>query len=90
MHPNYEHLFSFAVSRNQSLSNYAIRVIEKASREHRAYLAQILARLSTQVQLAYIEKVIRTESNQTRSFLMELKSVSSKAIVLKEIEDYLR
>ena len=89
-HPNYEHLFSFAVSRNQSLSAYAIKIIEKAAQDHRSYLAQMLARTPVKIQLAYIEKVIRTESNQTRPFLKELKGLSSKRIVLKEIEDYLR
>lgn len=89
-HPKYDYLFNFAISRNPSLSSLAIDILDKASVKHRAHLAQMLARAQSWVQLAYIEKVRRNSNIQTRLFLKELKDISSKSLVLKEIEEFLR
>ena len=89
-HPNYENLFNFAISRNPSLSSAAIKILERASTEYRPHLAQMLSRAPGWVQLAYIEKVRRNSTVKTRLFLKELKEISSKALVQKEIEEFLR
>ena len=89
-HSRYGSLFHFAISRNQSLSEAAIKVLEKSAVTHRSYLAQILSMTPAWIQLAYIEKSRRNASVQTRLFLKELKNISSKVLVLKEIEAFLQ
>lgn len=89
-HSKYKHIFYFAISRNQSLSNYAIKIIEKSNPQYRNYLAQILTETPTWIQLAYIEKTRRNASIQTKLFFKELINLSSRTIVIKEIKEVLR
>lgn len=89
-HPKYKNLFYFAVSRNQSLSDYAVKIIEKASFHHRSHLAEILSSTDDFVQVAYIEKARRKKTIQTKLLLKELKKYSSKDLVLNEIDNFLR
>jgi hypothetical protein len=86
----FENLFYFATSRNQSLSEVAMHVIENTSIQYRDHVAQILAGTPNWLQLAYIEKIRNNVTVQAKLLLKQLHTLSSKTHVINEIDEVLR
>ena len=89
-HPNIKHLFYYAISRNQGLSDMALRVLDKYIPQNTALLATTLSQTQTWVQLAYIEKT-RTRLTPIKKLLLsELQDVSSHYEIIDEVKGILR
>jgi hypothetical protein len=85
--PNFPHLFFYAVSRNNGLAELAQNVIEGYVPTNTEYLAQILARHPSWVQVAYLEGA-RTRMNPKVSLLLsELRKVTAEQDVVNEIDE---
>ena len=86
-HPKYEHLFFFAVSRNQGLAELARIVLEDGYANDRARLAFTLARLPSWIQVAFVEGVRRNLNPNVRGFLAELRKLTVQDDVLEELKN---
>ena len=86
-HPQYEHLFLFAVSRNQGLAELARAVLEEGYTKDRARLAFVLARLPSWIQVSFVEGVRRSLNSNTRGFLAELRKLTVQDDVLEELKN---
>ena len=84
-HTKIHHLFYFAISRNLGLAEMGRKVIESYLPENKNYLAFLLIKEPTWVQLAYIESSRRNLSPVLGLFLGEIKKVSAQREVIDEI-----
>lgn len=84
-HPGVGQLFSFAVSRNRALSEMAFAVLDKHIPDQRQNLALILSRLSTPIQLAFIENSQREATPNLRLLLTDMREVAQQKEVLEEL-----
>jgi len=84
-HPRYEHIFMYAISRNNGLAELGNLALAKQFERSRRDLAVILARMPSWIQIAFIENVRRTSTSESTQFLAELKQISSQNEVLEEL-----
>lgn len=84
-HPNFEHLFLYAISRNNGLSELANLALDVYLPRYRNHMALMLSRLPAWIQVAFVESSRHRMSPHTRSLLAELKGVTSHDEVVDEI-----
>ncbi len=85
-HPKFQHLFLYSISRNVALKNIAREVIETYVPQHKEYLAIVLARMPTWIQLAYVEGSRHRMTPVARRLLSELKRVTPEKAVVDELK----
>ncbi len=89
-HERFAHMFFYAVSRNPAFSEMARKVLELYLPRHGDYLAQLLARLPSWVQIAYVDASRRDLTPKLNLFLARLKKTSGDKDVTEEIDSVLK
>jgi hypothetical protein len=84
-HPHFNHLFLYAVSRNQGLADLAHVVLERAVGNHTEYLAVLLSQMDDWIQVAYVESARRRMSPSVQAFILALKEATPHPSVVEEI-----
>lgn len=85
--PNFDHIFLYAVSRNQGLQELAQNVIIGYVPKHTETLAQLLAKHPPWVQIAFLEDARQKMSPKVGLLLGELRNASAEADVVSEIDE---
>lgn len=83
---NFNHLFVYAVSRNQLLASMALSVLKPHMVKDRKMLAMYLARAPIWLQLAFIDSNRRQMTASARVFLETLRQTTSHEDVIDEID----
>lgn len=86
-HRHFEHLFFFAISRNNALAELAQKVLEGYLPDQGETLALSLAQQPAWVQIAFIEGARRRMSAVLGLFLGELKKVTAQNDVIDELNN---
>lgn len=86
-HPHFNHLFLYAVSRNQALAGLARSVLELRMGQNREQLALELSRQPSWVQLAYVEAARDDLGPKTKLFLGSLQKATPYTDVVHEISE---
>jgi len=89
-HPRLGHLFFYAVSRNNALSELAHLVVERNYLRERQQVASVLAGLDPWIQISYIEGAKRNLTPNTRLLLGELSQIAVQREVLDELRGFNR
>lgn len=84
-HPNFQHLFFYATSRNIGLAEHAQALLTSYSPQHNRYLAYLFTVQPEWVQLAYIEGIRRNITPLAATFLNEVKKNSRHQEIIDEI-----
>lgn len=85
-----ETLFKYSVSRNHGLADMSREVIEKYVVKHGRYLALVLARMPTMIQIAFVEKSNRQMTPMITRLLDELMDASPSKDIVEEIQNIRR
>lgn len=89
-HPKLSHLFLFSISRNVALAAQARKVLDVYIPEKNNYLALMLARLPSWIQIAFVEGSRRNMNSRLSLFLRELKKTTSQKDVIEEINNVVK
>jgi len=89
-HPKSEMIFYYSISRNNGLSEIAKEVIQYGLNGSVAHVAQILARMPSWVQVAFVEGARSSQDQKLKLVLAELQTATSEQDVADEIINILR
>jgi hypothetical protein len=89
-HPKSEMIFYYSISRNNGLADIAKDVVQYGLNGSVAHIAQILARMPSWVQVAFVEGVRTSQDQKLKLVLAELQLATSEQDVADEIVNILR
>ena len=85
-HPQFEKLFIYSVSRNQSLAQLANQALETQISKNRVFMASLMARMPVWLQVAFVDNVRHNKTAISRLFVRDLRKITPHDDVVYEID----